>query len=87
MYLLHDGKHVGGLQVGGGVNSSNALSYIDEGASHVIVTSVRITYVYLCQVEFLVSPHFIFPNRLLKTSFSVVAINQFYYVLCYASSQ
>ncbi|CAA0818835.1 1-(5-phosphoribosyl)-5- [Striga hermonthica] len=29
----------GGLQVGGGVNSSNALSYIDEGASHVIVTS------------------------------------------------
>ncbi|KAK6147204.1 hypothetical protein DH2020_018116 [Rehmannia glutinosa] len=29
----------GGLQVGGGINSSNALSYIDEGASHVIVTS------------------------------------------------
>ncbi|PIN25682.1 Phosphoribosylformimino-5-aminoimidazole carboxamide ribonucleotide (ProFAR) isomerase [Handroanthus impetiginosus] len=29
----------GGLQIGGGINSSNALSYIDEGASHVIVTS------------------------------------------------
>ncbi|KAK6139934.1 hypothetical protein DH2020_026310 [Rehmannia glutinosa] len=28
-----------GLQVGGGINSSNALGYIDEGASHVIVTS------------------------------------------------
>ncbi|KAL7137370.1 hypothetical protein ABFS83_10G087000 [Erythranthe nasuta] len=29
----------GGLQVGGGINSTNAMSYIDEGASHVIVTS------------------------------------------------
>ncbi|CAI9097733.1 OLC1v1034209C1 [Oldenlandia corymbosa var. corymbosa] len=29
----------GGLQVGGGINTSNALSYIEEGASHVIVTS------------------------------------------------
>ncbi|CAK9152001.1 unnamed protein product [Ilex paraguariensis] len=29
----------GGLQVGGGISSSNALSYIEEGASHVIVTS------------------------------------------------
>ncbi|XXG62845.1 hypothetical protein AAC387_Pa05g1146 [Persea americana] len=29
----------GGLQVGGGINSENALSYIEEGASHVIVTS------------------------------------------------
>ncbi|XP_031475908.1 1-(5-phosphoribosyl)-5-[(5-phosphoribosylamino)methylideneamino] imidazole-4-carboxamide isomerase, chloroplastic [Nymphaea colorata] len=29
----------GGLQIGGGINSSNAQSYIDEGASHVIVTS------------------------------------------------
>ncbi|KAI7732638.1 hypothetical protein M8C21_001638 [Ambrosia artemisiifolia] len=29
----------GGLQVGGGINSQNALSYIEEGASHVIVTS------------------------------------------------
>ncbi|KAG6437239.1 hypothetical protein SASPL_102151 [Salvia splendens] len=29
----------GGLQVGGGINTSNALTYIDEGASHVIVTS------------------------------------------------
>ncbi|KAF7804292.1 1-(5-phosphoribosyl)-5-[(5-phosphoribosylamino)methylideneamino] imidazole-4-carboxamide isomerase, chloroplastic [Senna tora] len=29
----------GGLQVGGGINSDNCLSYIDEGASHVIVTS------------------------------------------------
>ncbi|XP_071690114.1 1-(5-phosphoribosyl)-5-[(5-phosphoribosylamino)methylideneamino] imidazole-4-carboxamide isomerase, chloroplastic [Rutidosis leptorrhynchoides] len=29
----------GGLQVGGGINSGNALSYIQEGASHVIITS------------------------------------------------
>lgn len=29
----------GGLQVGGGINSDNALSYIEEGASHVIITS------------------------------------------------
>ncbi|KAG6690332.1 hypothetical protein I3842_10G010000 [Carya illinoinensis] len=29
----------GGLQVGGGINSDNSLSYIEEGASHVIVTS------------------------------------------------
>ncbi|KAG2332673.1 hypothetical protein Bca52824_003853 [Brassica carinata] len=29
----------GGLQVGGGINAENCLSYIDEGASHVIVTS------------------------------------------------
>lgn len=31
---------LGGLQVGGGINSHNALNYIEEGASHVIVTSV-----------------------------------------------
>ncbi|KAG8501085.1 hypothetical protein CXB51_003165 [Gossypium anomalum] len=29
----------GGLQVGGGINLDNCLSYIHEGASHVIVTS------------------------------------------------
>ncbi|KAK8939883.1 hypothetical protein KSP40_PGU014764 [Platanthera guangdongensis] len=29
----------GGMQVGGGINSENALQYIKEGASHVIVTS------------------------------------------------
>ncbi|KAK9290708.1 hypothetical protein L1049_008882 [Liquidambar formosana] len=29
----------GGLQVGGGINSDNCLGYIEEGASHVIVTS------------------------------------------------
>ncbi|XP_018514283.1 1-(5-phosphoribosyl)-5-[(5-phosphoribosylamino)methylideneamino] imidazole-4-carboxamide isomerase, chloroplastic [Brassica rapa] len=29
----------GGLQVGGGISSENCLSYIEEGASHVIVTS------------------------------------------------
>ncbi|TXG58263.1 hypothetical protein EZV62_016092 [Acer yangbiense] len=29
----------GGLQVGGGINSENSSSYIEEGASHVIVTS------------------------------------------------
>lgn len=29
----------GGLQVGGGINSENAASYIEYGASHVIVTS------------------------------------------------
>ena len=29
----------GGMQVGGGINPSNAQKYIDAGASHVIVTS------------------------------------------------
>ena len=29
----------GGLQIGGGVNAENALSFIEAGASHVIVTS------------------------------------------------
>jgi phosphoribosylformimino-5-aminoimidazole carboxamide ribotide isomerase len=29
----------GGLQIGGGINLANAQSYLDEGASHVIVTS------------------------------------------------
>lgn len=29
----------GGLQIGGGVNATNAQSYLDDGASHVIVTS------------------------------------------------
>ncbi|CAO2832985.1 unnamed protein product [Amaranthus hypochondriacus] len=29
----------GGLQVGGGIKSDNAVSYIEKGASHVIVTS------------------------------------------------
>lgn len=27
------------MQVGGGINSGNALSYIEEGASHIIITS------------------------------------------------
>lgn len=29
----------GGLQIGGGINAANALSFIEAGASHVIVTS------------------------------------------------
>lgn len=29
----------GGLQIGGGINSDNAFEFINEGASHVIVTS------------------------------------------------
>lgn len=29
----------GGLQIGGGINASNAASWLDAGASHVIVTS------------------------------------------------
>lgn len=70
LYLLHDGKHLGGLQVGGGINTSNALSYIDEGASHVIVTSVRIIFVYFFQVDFCFSPHFMLPYALAKTFFS-----------------
>jgi phosphoribosylformimino-5-aminoimidazole carboxamide ribotide isomerase len=31
------------LQVGGGINPSNALKYINAGASHVIVTSYVFT--------------------------------------------
>ncbi|KAF5473569.1 hypothetical protein F2P56_010171 [Juglans regia] len=37
--LLRGRVKLGGLQVGGGINSDNSLSYIEEGASHVIVTS------------------------------------------------
>ncbi|XP_020225430.1 1-(5-phosphoribosyl)-5-[(5-phosphoribosylamino)methylideneamino] imidazole-4-carboxamide isomerase, chloroplastic [Cajanus cajan] len=37
LQALH--AYPGGLQVGGGINSDNCLSYIEEGASHVIVTS------------------------------------------------
>uniref|UniRef100_A0A1D1YRJ2 1-(5-phosphoribosyl)-5-[(5-phosphoribosylamino)methylideneamino] imidazole-4-carboxamide isomerase, chloroplastic n=1 Tax=Anthurium amnicola TaxID=1678845 RepID=A0A1D1YRJ2_9ARAE len=33
----------GGLQVGGGISLDNALSYLEEGASHVIVTSYVFT--------------------------------------------
>jgi phosphoribosylformimino-5-aminoimidazole carboxamide ribotide isomerase len=29
----------GGLQLGGGVTTDNAMQYLDAGASHVIVTS------------------------------------------------
>lgn len=52
IYLLHREKFPGGLQVGGGINTSNALSYIDKGASHVIVTSVRLLSVYFNEVDF-----------------------------------
>ncbi|XP_006654371.1 1-(5-phosphoribosyl)-5-[(5-phosphoribosylamino)methylideneamino] imidazole-4-carboxamide isomerase, chloroplastic isoform X1 [Oryza brachyantha] len=37
MEALH--AYPGGLQVGGGINLENAISYLNEGASHVIVTS------------------------------------------------
>ncbi|KAH7848074.1 hypothetical protein Vadar_033534 [Vaccinium darrowii] len=37
MEALH--AYPGGFQVGGGINPDNALSYIEEGASHVIITS------------------------------------------------
>lgn len=33
------GAYPGGLQVGGGINADNAQSWLDAGASHVIVTS------------------------------------------------
>ena len=33
------GAYPGGLQIGGGIDSENAGSFIDKGASHVIVTS------------------------------------------------
>ncbi|KAK6944054.1 Histidine biosynthesis protein [Dillenia turbinata] len=36
---LKNEVEAGGLQVGGGINLDNAMSYIEEGASHVIVTS------------------------------------------------
>lgn len=33
------GAYPGGLQLGGGVTTENAVEYLDAGASHVIVTS------------------------------------------------
>ena len=38
--LVKNFRYSKGLYVGGGINSDNALSYIEEGASHIIVTSV-----------------------------------------------
>ena len=32
-------QYPGGLQLGGGINASNAAQFLDAGASHVIVTS------------------------------------------------
>jgi phosphoribosylformimino-5-aminoimidazole carboxamide ribotide isomerase len=37
--LLALGTYPGGLQLGGGVNPTNAKAYLEAGASHVIVTS------------------------------------------------
>ena len=37
--LLARSAYPGGMQVGGGITSENAYSYLDAGASHVIVTS------------------------------------------------
>lgn len=37
--LLALGTYPQGLQIGGGINASNAAEYIEAGASHVIVTS------------------------------------------------
>lgn len=37
MKALH--AYPGGMQIGGGINSDNALEYIENGASHVVVTS------------------------------------------------
>lgn len=34
------GAYPGGLQLGGGVTTDNAVEYLDAGASHVIVTSL-----------------------------------------------
>jgi len=33
------GAYAGGLQIGGGINATNARSWLDAGASHVVVTS------------------------------------------------
>lgn len=33
------GTYPGGLQIGGGITADNAVSYLEQGASHVIVTS------------------------------------------------
>ena len=52
---------LGGLQVGGGINLENAISYLNEGASHVIVTSVRahalicVNYIILLLLRFVTS--------------------------------
>ncbi len=49
-------KYPGGLQVGGGIRRENAASYLEAGASHVIVTSCvfrdgRIDWKYLEQLR------------------------------------
>lgn len=52
MNLLRGPYHLGGLQVGGGINSGNALSYIEEGASHVIITSVCFFFIDTSNLAF-----------------------------------
>ena len=37
--MLALGTYPGGLQIGGGITAENAMEYLEEGASHVIVTS------------------------------------------------
>ncbi|KAG5564912.1 hypothetical protein RHGRI_000946 [Rhododendron griersonianum] len=41
----------GGFHVGGGINPDNALSYIEEGASHVIITSVCLQFPFFFSQE------------------------------------
>jgi hypothetical protein len=45
-YKKLNNKNAGGLQVGGGVNLENAKLFLSAGASHVIVTSVGINYLF-----------------------------------------
>ncbi|CAN0041164.1 unnamed protein product [Ectocarpus sp. 12 AP-2014] len=45
----------GGLHVGGGVNPSNAMKYLDAGASHVIVTSYVFKFLLSRALLFLVA--------------------------------
>lgn len=57
-------EYPGGLQVGGGVNADNAQSFIDAGASHVIVTSYvfsdgRINMDNLEKISSAVSPEYL----------------------------
>jgi phosphoribosylformimino-5-aminoimidazole carboxamide ribotide isomerase len=56
----------GGLQIGGGINPTNAQKYLDAGASHVIVTSYVFNGGKLDQARWPYASHFAFPAEFMR---------------------
>ena len=71
---VEDWSNLGGLQVGGGINSDNCLSYIEEGASHVIVTSVSHISFLLLRVAQCFHPIIIYPISVEKKTCFILCL-------------